>query len=857
MAEDLKQLDRYEVLHLIGKGGMGRVFLGRDTQTNQSVAIKVLLPEALEDKALLQRLQRESEALRVLNHPHIVKILDVIEDPRQYSLILEYIEGGTLADLLRKQPQLPLDEVLKISLGIADALARTHQLKIIHRDIKPANVLLDKEGVPRLTDFGLARLESSHELTQTGVMVGSAAYLSPETIRNLPLDPKVDIWAFGVLLFEMLAGRRPFEADNTAALLAAILMEPVPDLAALRPNVPPQLAALVYQMLAKDPAERLASARRVGVELESIMQNKPLTEDERALLESSAQQARLRSTSTFQAVLTDEPTIQAPTPDSLPTIATTRPDLASMRSKKSPMGIVIAAGMILAFLLGLLIMVQLESDVSGELGSPSELVFEPETVTPAESGQVMVLVAALEPLEDPRANIDRFIADDLRQVIELGAPLSGLTIRQYPHPIRSQAEADQVAELNQVGLLIWGNYSADLIEVDINLHTWSEAQALPKAILSDSGNVRLRLADERQQSIARQVLSAAAIWYAYHGDAYQAASVMVSFNELQVDSAEIVGVSAGAHVHRHYENLYTDTANAVASLDQALLIAPQNPMLYHLRAAALDRLKQPEQAVQDIESAVLLSQRQWAIPFINVANIYVSQGDFDAAIQAMTDAIAIQPDDWLVYTMRGSFYYLDGDFEPAQADLAQSIALQPQANFPYVLSMNLAIREGRINEVQAVMATVLEQFPDPTFGNRIILTANNQSEYGGFYGLLLSGFANLILRQTDNAIADISAAIELGNPLPELYLFLGVAQCINQDYASAEASYTAGLEADPDFTVLYLMRADARRQQNNLGGALQDFTAAQATTQWANFADLVNDPANANLGCESFFGAPS
>lgn len=849
MAESPTQIGRYEILDLIGKGGMGRVFLGRDTQNNQSVAVKVLLPEALEDKALLQRLQRESEALRVLDHPNIVKILDVVEDADQYSLILEYIEGGTLADLLRQQPQLPLETILKISLGIADALTRTHQLKIIHRDIKPANVLLDKEGAPRLTDFGLARLESSHDLTQTGVMVGSTAYLSPETIRNQPVDPKVDIWAFGVMIYEMLAGRRPFQADNTAALLAAILMEPVPDLATFRASVPPQLSHLVYHMLAKDPAERLSSARRVGVELEGIMESKPLSQNEIATIESISHQTRLRSTSTIQSIFVDEPTIQATIPDSASTATFSPPKRSAFLSGWMMTGVIVIV--LLAIIGGVLLASQ--EDASG---TASQSVFEPQSVMPVETDKVMVLVAALEPIEDSRPNIDRFIADDLRQVIELGAPLSGLKIRQYPGVIRSEAEAEQIAQLNHAPIVIWGNYSQSIIEVNLNLYAKGDSAPLLAQQLAEAGNVRLRMMDERQQSIARQVLSAAAIWYAYQGNAYQAASVMVSFNELQVQSAEIIGVSTGAHVHRHYETLYTDTALAVDSLDQALLIASQNPMLYHLRAAALDRLGEPEKAIQDIDTAILLSNRQWVIPFINLANIRVSQGEFGLAIETMTQAIAISPDDWLVYTMRGSFYYLDGDFDQAQTDLSQSILLEPQANFPYVLTMNLAIRDGRIQEVQELMQTVLRRFPDPTSGNRIILTANNQAEYGGFYGLLLSGFANLILRQTDDAIEEISAAIELGNPLPELYLFLGVAHCINQDYPAAEQAYSDGLTADPDFTVLYLMRADTRRQQNNLAGALQDFTSAQETPQWANFADLVNDPANANLGCESFFGPP-
>ncbi|MBN1964604.1 MAG: protein kinase, partial [Anaerolineae bacterium] len=261
---------RYHLGEVIGQGGMGTVYRGHDRLTDTPVAIKVLRPEVISSSpAILERFVREGEVLRQLNHPNIVKLLDALEDDRQHYLVMDYVAGGSLHGLLRETPQLPVARVLAIGLGLADALTRAHQLHIIHRDLKPANVLLDETGVACLTDFGVARIGESH-LTETGALLGTLSYLSPEACRSEELDARSDIWSFGIMLFEMLAGRLPFGGDNPAATLTAILMDSVPDLEALRPDAPVALVDLVYRMLEKDRRVRIASVRQVGAALEAV-----------------------------------------------------------------------------------------------------------------------------------------------------------------------------------------------------------------------------------------------------------------------------------------------------------------------------------------------------------------------------------------------------------------------------------------------------------------------------------------------------------------------------------------------------------------------------------------------------------
>ncbi len=268
--------DRYAVVSLIAQGMMGPHYRGLDRQLNRPVAIKVLRPQILDEHpTLLERFLREGDALRQLDHPNIVDWLDVVEQDGVHYLILEFVEGGSLYDLLRKQPQLPVERSLEIGLDLADALTRAHRLGIIHRDLKPQNVLLSEDGTPRLSDFGVAHYVQRTTISQPGGFVGTLAYISPESFLGLEVDERTDIWSFGIMLYEMLAGRLPFESSGTAGLINAILNEPLPSLNHLRSDLPSDLLGLIEFMLVKDREERLQSIRRVGAALEAIKRGIP------------------------------------------------------------------------------------------------------------------------------------------------------------------------------------------------------------------------------------------------------------------------------------------------------------------------------------------------------------------------------------------------------------------------------------------------------------------------------------------------------------------------------------------------------------------------------------------------------
>ena len=276
------RLGPYEILGPIGEGGMGEVYKARDTRLGRDVAIKVLPGRHAEDPAMRDRFEREAKMVSALKHPAICTLYDMGEQDGAHFLIMEYLEGETLAQRLLRGP-LPLDKALRLGSDIAAALASAHARGIVHRDLKPANIMITKAG-PKLLDFGLAKLHAashgmvdlasqetaSGPLTERGALVGTLQYMAPEQLEGREVDARSDIFAFGCVLYEMLSGQRAFEGESRASVIGAILhKEPAP-LASLKPLTPPALDRLVSACLAKDPEARWQSALDVGLQLKTM-----------------------------------------------------------------------------------------------------------------------------------------------------------------------------------------------------------------------------------------------------------------------------------------------------------------------------------------------------------------------------------------------------------------------------------------------------------------------------------------------------------------------------------------------------------------------------------------------------------
>lgn len=264
--------NRYELGDKIGQGGMGSVYKAHDHSTQQTVAVKILMKD-LDDEEYqesLERFKREGEVLRRLEHPNIVDVLDTVEENEKQYIVMEYVSGGSLSHVLKRDDRLSPDRIINIALELSDALARAHHLEVIHRDIKPGNVLLTEDDEPRLTDFGIAHIAGMSRMTEEGHVVGTVSYISPEILRGKQPSPRSDIWAFGVMLFEMLTRQRPFDRNHPMATMQTILTQKPADLNDYRTDIPDALSDLIYRMLEKDVEQRIPSMRQIGAELEAM-----------------------------------------------------------------------------------------------------------------------------------------------------------------------------------------------------------------------------------------------------------------------------------------------------------------------------------------------------------------------------------------------------------------------------------------------------------------------------------------------------------------------------------------------------------------------------------------------------------
>ena len=259
--------ERYEIVKSIGEGGMANVYMAQDTILDRKVAIKVLRGDLSHDEKFIRRFQREALSVSNLSHPNIVEVYDVGEEEGQHYIVMEYIEGKTLKQLLQKRGSLTLSEVIDIMNQLTDGLTHAHNAYIIHRDIKPQNIMIEDDGLIKITDFGIAMALNSTQLTQTNSVMGSVHYLPPEQANGKGSTIKSDIYSLGILMYELLTGNVPFKGDNAVEIALKHLKERIPSIRRQNPTIPQSVENIVLKATAKNPKNRYDSVNDMHTDL--------------------------------------------------------------------------------------------------------------------------------------------------------------------------------------------------------------------------------------------------------------------------------------------------------------------------------------------------------------------------------------------------------------------------------------------------------------------------------------------------------------------------------------------------------------------------------------------------------------
>jgi eukaryotic-like serine/threonine-protein kinase len=394
--------DRYELLEPIGRGGMATVFRGTDRVLGRGVAVKVLASSYADDDAFVARFRREARAAAGLSHPSVVAVFDTGSDDGTHFIVMEHVEGRTLADVLELDGPLEPGRAAEIAEAVCDALGFAHARGIVHRDVKPANIMVTPDGGVKVMDFGIARAATDDTLTKTAMILGTANYLSPEQAEGRPLDARSDLYSLGAVLYEALTGRPPFEGNTPVAVAAKHVQEPPVPPSRLRPDLPPALEAVAMRALQKDRASRFASAGDMSQALHA---------------------ARTAPT----AAILPTPTQELPATEVPPTL----PRHRAPRRRRVPVAALVAAALLACAAIGAILAVALSPD--GGASHPATVGTSHQAAASASASPPVTSASLAAPTTLPQAaatlqalllqgvrtgQIDAHTADDLARRVE-------------------------------------------------------------------------------------------------------------------------------------------------------------------------------------------------------------------------------------------------------------------------------------------------------------------------------------------------------------------------------------------------------------------------------------------------------
>jgi serine/threonine protein kinase/Tfp pilus assembly protein PilF len=708
-----KTLDRYQILQEIGRGAMGQVYLARDTRLSRNVALKMLQPGLVKDRGRRRRFDRESLALAALNHPNIVTIHAVEEVDGQPFLVMEWIQGRPLTDLLAAG-KLDADRWFEIAVTLAGAVAEAHRAGIVHRDLKPANIMVREDGVLKVVDFGISLIEQatlvdgelplptvlSERLTAEGIAVGTLPYMSPEQLQGREVDARSDVFSLGVILYEMAAGQYPFLAETQAALAAAILRdEPVPP-SRLNPGLPVEADRVINRCIAKSPAARYPSAQELHADLLAARRDRELT-----LLTG----ARLAGPPTL-------PEVPAP---ALPALSSTQGSTTAVavlplrNLSGDPGQEYFSEGMTEVMIANL-------AKVRGMRVISRASVMRYQTARP-------------EPPEIARALGVQYLiegsvlrsGDELMIIVALVDPLSGGALwgDTYRGALREIFTLQQQVAL-EVTRAIKGELS---VTDDSRLGEFHEASPeVYEAYLKARYLLNKRTPDAVREAL--QLLDVAlgsdpdyALGWATRAECYLYLTAdlmhvlpmhegLPMAREAAERALRLNPNLSEAHVVLGFVHLQSWEWDEVEKeFLRALELNPSNADALQKYTLFLTAQGRHDEALKAIYKARKLDPLSLPLRFGVISNCLLA-GHYREAAEGARATIGLQPDHWLGHYFLGSALYFEGRYDEADAELRQAVDLSRRMPVALAALARNAVRSGRAAEAQAIVKELEEAF---------------------------------------------------------------------------------------------------------------------------------------------------
>lgn len=696
-------ISHYKILEKLGEGGMGVVYKADDTKLRRSVALKFLAPELTRDAEAKKRFIHEAQAASALDHPNIAVVheIDETDDGRSF-ICMAYYPGKTLKELIEEGP-LPIDKAVDIAIQIADGLQRAHEAGIIHRDIKPANVILTERGEVKIVDFGIAKLSGTTQQTRTGPTAGTAAYMSPEQARGQEVDHRSDLFSLGIVLYEMVTGKRPFQGEHEPALLYAITnLDPAPP-SKLRQDIPEGLEAVIIKLLAKYPAQRYQHAADVRKDL----------------LDIAGRTSWLR-----------------------PAVASSR-----LRLLRLPATLAIAMVAI-----GVIVLVpfwsSFESLFLSRLPEEKHIVVLPFTSIGGDSLNQAVCDGLMETLTGKITRLERFQgslfvvpATDVRRSkvtsVEQARKEFGITLAITGSYQRIANRGKLI--LNLVDAQSIRQLKSEEVEEPAGLVADLEQQAITKLVtmlelsLGEGALDRLHAAPSRVKEantlyllgrgylsqpekpgyidiaieFFRQALKADSRFARAHAALGEAFWKKYEATKLPawVDSAKtecLIAISLTdtlSATHKALGIIHRGTGNyaeALKEFDRALRMDSLDADLYRERAATYERLNHDSAAISDYKRAIELRPSYWA-GYHGLGVFYSNRKQYQIALEAFREATRLAPENPRVFSNLGGVYYQLGLKDEARRYWERAIELGPEFR-AYSNLGTLHYQEGRFDE---------------------------------------------------------------------------------------------------------------------------------------------------------------